>query len=284
MKAPYGTWTSPLGAADVAAGSLRLEVVAADAGGLYWLEGRPAEGGRTVLVARRGDGTIADVTPPGTNVRTRAHEYGGGACLVSGDVICYAEFADQRLYRLVPGRAPQPLTPPGPWFYADAALHPSGHWLVCVREDHSQAGREPETTLVRVNLDRADGGTDAVTVVAHGFDFYSTPRFSADGTQLSWLAWRHPQMPWDGTEAWVAQVGDERDLRSPRRIAGGPDESIVQPGWSPDGRLYFVSDRTGWWNLYRLAQGGEAERNADEAEAVCPMDAEFAAPQWQFGA
>ena len=305
MIAPFGTWESPLTAVAVAAGSLRLEVVAVHGDEVYWLEGRPAEGGRTVLVRRRADGSVADVTPGGTNVRTRVHEYGGGACVVwagpaagpaagpvkstAAGTVYYSEFADQRVYRLVPGASPVPITPAGPWRYADAAIHPSGRWLVCVREDHTQPGREPVTTLVRLPLD-GQGSTgesagvsaevSAGDVLASGFDFYSTPRFSADDTRLCWLAWRHPQMPWDGTEVWVADIAGDGSavavLRDAHKVAGGSDESIVQPGWSPDGTLYFVSDRTGWWNLYRLRAGA--------IETIHPMEAELGGPQWQFGA
>ena len=273
MIAPFGTWKSPISAADVAAGALRLEVVAVDRGSIYWLEGRPMEGGRYVLVRQDSDGRIADVTPPGTNVRTRVHEYGGGACLVSDGTVYYSEFSNQRLHRLVPGSAPAPLTPAGDWFYADAAMHPSRTWLVGVREDHSRTDAEPITTLVKI---AADGDGTAGEIIASGYDFYSTPRFTAEGSRMCWLAWRHPQMPWDGTEVWVADVDASGRLRSPQFVAGGPGESIVQPGWSPDGVLHFVSDRSGWWNLYRWREG--------RIEALCPMEAEFAGPQWVFGA
>src|SRR5205823_5454853 len=173
-------------------------------------------------------------------------------------------FADQRLYRLAPAVAAEPVTPPGDWFFADCAIDVSRRRLVCVREDHTAAPREPVTTLVSLPL---EGPVTIGHVVMSGHDFYSTPRFSPDGSQLSWLAWRHPQMPWDGTELWVAEVSADGAIERPRCVAGSESESIFQPGWSPGGALYFASDRTGWWNLYRVVEGG--------IEAVCPMAAEF---------
>jgi dipeptidyl aminopeptidase/acylaminoacyl peptidase len=191
---------------------------------------------------------------------------------VSGGIVYYSEFADQRVYKLEPGGVPEAVTPPGDWCYADGCLNLSKSHLVLVREDHTTKGREPVTTLVSVALDAAPS---AGIVIASGHDFYSTPRFSPDGAQLSWLAWNHPQMPWDGTELWLANVLPDATLDEARRVAGGASDAIFQPGWASDGTLYFVSDRTGWWNLYRVR--GEA------VESVHAMDADFGRPQWQFG-
>ena len=239
---------------------------------IYWLEGRPAEGGRGVIVKRTPDGRVSDVTPAGTNVRSRVHEYGGAAYAVSRGTIYYSEFVDQRIYRLPPGGQAEPLTPPGDWFYADFAIDLPRKRLVCVREDHTVNNREAVTTLVSVPL---DGPPSSGDIVVAGFDFYAAPRLSPDCSRLSWLAWRHPQMPWDGTELWVATVRADGALAGPTRIAGGDAESIFQPAWSPDGVLYFVSDRTGWWNLYRASPS--------RVEAVCEMPAEFGRPLWQLG-
>jgi dipeptidyl aminopeptidase/acylaminoacyl peptidase len=239
---------------------------------IYWAEGRPDEGGRHVIVKRSADGRIADVTPGGTNVRTRVHEYGGAAYTVSRGIVYYSEFTDQRLYRLAPDRASEPLTPPGGWFYADCSIDLSRGRLVCVREDHTVNAREAVTTIVSLRL---EGSPTPGKVIVSGHDFYSTPRFSPDSSQLSWLAWNHPQMPWDGTELWVADVAADGAIVQPRRVTGGETESIFQPGWSPDGTLYFVSDRTGWWNIHRLVDG--------RVEPVHLMAAEFGRPQWQLG-
>jgi dipeptidyl aminopeptidase/acylaminoacyl peptidase len=279
MDKAFGTWPSPITAEAVAAQGIRLSHVAVDGGDVYWIEGRPQEAGRNVLVRRRGDGGREDVTPAGFNVRTRVHEYGGGSYLVSGGVVYASNFTDQRIYRIDTRRMsgapaePAPITPPGPWFYADATLDVRRRRLIAVREDHSDSSREPINALVSIPL---DGPESAGTVIASGFDFYSTPRLSPDGARLAWLAWRHPQMPWDGTELWVADVAETGELTQATRVAGGTTESIYQPGWTPGGQLCFASDRDGWWKLYHVGDGSSLV--ADEWR-----DVEFGRPQWLFG-
>jgi dipeptidyl aminopeptidase/acylaminoacyl peptidase len=275
VKKAYGTWPSPITAAAVAAQGIRLSYVAIDGDDIYWLEGRPHEGGRNILVRRRRDGRQQDVSPSDFNVRTRVHEYGGAAYLVSQGIVYASNFADQRLYRIdtTAAGAPTPLTPPGQWFYADSTLDRRRRRLISIREDHSEPNREPLNTLVSIPLDGTESAGD---VLASGFDFYSTPRLSPDGSQLAWLAWRHPQMPWDGTELWLADVTEAGDLTRQRRVAGGPSESIYQPGWTPDGQLCFVSDRDGWWKLYRAGRSSPLAVDA-------ATDAEFGRPQWIFG-
>jgi hypothetical protein len=247
---------------------------------VYWLERRPNEGGRSVLVRRREDGRHQELTPQGFNVRTRVHEYGGGAYIVAGGQIYFSNFSDQRVYRggLSAGSKEQDpayaVTPANDCFYSDFNYDSARNRLIAVREDHSQSGREAETTLVGIPL---TGGENAGDVIASGYDFYSTPRVSPDGTRLAWLSWRHPQMPWDGTELWVADVDSRGALRAATHVAGGPSESIYQPGWSPDGMLYFVSDRDGWWKLYRW-DGSLSHAVMTNA----PPDAEFGRPQWIF--
>ncbi len=255
---PFGTWTSPITAQVVATQGLRLGAPVVDGSDVYWLEGRPAEGGRNVLVRRAADGTLRELTPPGFNVRTRVHEYGGGAYVVHRGLVVFANFADQRLYRLDAGPAaggaltPVPMTPEGRWHFADAVVDAARNRLVCVREDHTVEGRECVNTLVAVPLDGSGG---AGQVLAEGYDFYATPRLSPDGAALAWICWRHPQMPWDGTELWVADVDAEGALTNARRVAGSETESIYQPGWSPGGELWFVSDRDDRWRLYRVVPG-----------------------------
>jgi dipeptidyl aminopeptidase/acylaminoacyl peptidase len=276
VQKAFGTWPSPITADAVATQGIRFSNVAIDGEDIYWIEGRPQEGGRNVLVRRRAGGANEDLTPVAFNARTRVHEYGGGACVVSGGVIYASNFADQRIYRIDATRSgePQPITPPGRWFYADATLDAKRRRLIAVREDHSDPGGEPVTTLVSISV---DGPASSGEVIASGFDFYSTPRLSPDGLRLSWLAWRHPQMPWDGTELWVADVTGEGTLVHAMRVAGGNAESIYQPGWAPGGELYFVSDRDGWWKLYRFGSAMPVVTSA-------PPGAEFGRPQWVFGA
>jgi dipeptidyl aminopeptidase/acylaminoacyl peptidase len=274
QTAPYGSWKSPISSDLIVSDSLRLGSILLDGQDTYWIEGRPQEGGRNVVVRRVSDGTTTDMTPPPFNARTRAHEYGGGSYTVSGGVIYASNFSDQRVYRIVAGAAPQPITPEAALRYADAIVDTRRQRLICVREDHTASAREAVNTLVSLSFEleqNAEGGR----VLVAGNDFYSSPCLSPDGAWLAWLTWNHPNMPWDGTELWVAEVERDGSLGKRERIAGGLTESIFQPQWSPDGTLHFVSDRTGWWNLYRW-------RNR-QIEALCEKNAEFGRPQWGFG-
>lgn len=277
MRIPHGAWPSPLTAAMVAAQGVRLSGAAVDGDDIYWIEGRPAEGGRNVLVRRRPDGTCADAIPAGFDARTRVHEYGGGAFVAGGGAVYFSNFTDQRLYRA--GDPPQPITPAGPWRYADGVLTPGGSRLVCVREDHSGGG-EPANTLVSIAL---DAPASAGTVIASGHDFYACPRLSPDGSRLAWIAWNHPNMPWDGTQLWVADVGPDGTLHHARCVAGGAADAIYQPGWSPDGVLYFVSDREGWWRLYRMPVLDAGASRIEPVLPTPPPETEFGRPQWIFG-
>lgn len=283
---PYGTWRSPITASAVASGGVRLGWPVVDGDSVYWLEGRPQEDGRYVVVRRDPAGRRTDVTPSGANVRTRVHEYGGGAFTISDGTIYYANFADQRVYRgpAVWGTAEKPtfrpVTPPGAWRFADFAIDARRQRLVCVREDHTDVQHEAITTLVSIPL---DGSESAGKVIASGDDFYSSPCLNPDGSRLAWLSWRHPNMPWDGTMLWVAGVTDSGSLTHAARVAGGPAESVYQPGWSPDGTLYFVSDRDGWWKLYRLDDFDSGESSVRAVVRNPPAGAEFGRPQWVFG-
>lgn len=276
QTAPYGAWRSSISAAAIAAGGVSLSSVSVDGDDLYWLEGRPLEAGRAVLVRHSADGTRTDLTPSPMSVRTRVHEYGGGAYTVANGTVYFTNFADQRLYRQDRDGQPRPITPEPPVAagvrYADFVLARENSTLIAVRERHASEGPEATNELVALPAD----GSGEARILAGGHDFYSTPRVSPDGRHLSWLVWDHPRMPWDGTELWVADLDSDGSLRNERRVAGGPTESIFQPTWSPGGELHFASDRTGWWNLYRLVSQGEAV-------PLAPLDAEFGAPQWVFG-
>jgi dipeptidyl aminopeptidase/acylaminoacyl peptidase len=279
--APYGSWKSPITADLIVAGTIGLGQIALDGDDIYWTEGRPAEAGRNAIVRRTPDGKTADVTLSPFNARTRVHEYGGGAFTVKDGTVYFSNFADQRLYKQTPNSEPQPLTPETNRRYADAVIDSQRGRIICVCEDHTGGGHEPVNTLVSINL---ENGED-IQVLASGSDFYSSPRLSPDNSQLAWLSWNHPNMPWDGTQLWVAQIKEDGSLGEAECIAGGVDESIFQPEWSPAGVLYFVSDRTNWWNLYRwlppqppLSKGGQGG-----VESLCEMEAEFGLPQWVFG-
>ncbi|MEL7328735.1 MAG: S9 family peptidase [Cyanobacteria bacterium J06559_1] len=273
---PYGSWQSPITSDLIVSSSIRLGKVQLDGADIYWSELRPTEGGRQ-LVVRYGPedelGTVNDLIPAPFNVRTRVHEYGGGAYLVHKGTIYFSNFTDQRLYVQKAGAEPVPLTPevtPAAGLrYADAVMDTKREQLICVTEDHRQSG-EAINAIATIPL---AGGTPK-TIVS-GNDFYSSPRLSPDGTELAWITWNHPQMPWDGTELWLATVKEDGSLSRPRKLVGNIKESVCQPRWSPGGTLHFISDATGWWNLYRW----EGERG----EPLFPMEAEFSGPQWSFG-
>ncbi len=266
---PFGSWRSPISSDLIVRGIVGLKDAAIDGDDVYWLESRPGEGGRTVIVHRSPDGSTRDVTPQPFNARTRVHEYGGGDFLVHEGTVYFSNFADQRIYSAKPGGQPEPLTAEIDHRYADMRRDAHHNRLVAVREDHTGTG-EPANEIVAIDLE-----TGAETVLVTGNDFYASPRLSPDGRWLAWLTWNHPNMPWDGTELWTAGIDEEGEPTGAERVAGGPEESVFQPEWSPDGTLYYVSDRTGWWNLYRLRGGA--------AEPLRPMEAEFGLPQWVLG-
>ena len=268
--APYGSWKSPISSDLIVSAVVGLGQIVLDGDDTYWVEQRPTEGGRNVVVQRTSDGRTVDRTPAPFNARTRVHEYGGGACVVDNGSLYFSNFADQRVYRQQAEAEPQPLSPEENLRYTDGVLDRHRTRLICVREDHRQTDREAVNSLV--GLDLASGDS---RVLVSGQDFYSSPRLSPDGRRLAWLSWTHPNMPWDGTELWVGDVRADGSLGNTQRIAGGTDESIFQPEWSPDGGLYFVSDRTDWWNVYRFRDG--------QIEPMCDRAAEFGLPQWAFG-
>ena len=271
--APYGSWKSPITSDLIVEGSVGLSQPSFDGEDIYWVELRPKEGGRNVIVKRSPAGICIDINQPPFNARTKVHEYGGGDYLVSDGIAYFSNFSDQRLYRQEGLAAPEALTGVGDVRYADARMDHARGRLICVREDHTREGSEAVNSIVAVNLQPGD---DYGSVLVEGNDFYSSPRVSPDGTQLAWLTWNHPNMPWDGCELWVGEFGEDGMLASTRWVAGGAAESIFQPEWSPDGVLYFASDRSGWWNLERITPDGGIEN-------VYQSKAELGMPQWMFG-
>ena len=291
--ASFGSWPSPITSDMIVASSIGLGEILIDGGDVYWLESRPQEGGRSVIVRRAADGVTADVTPPmppdgrgASSVRTRVHEYGGGAYLVSDGTVYFCNDADQRLYRQEPGAAPRAITPeptvPRGLRYADGVIDPARERMICVREDHTTGVPEPVNMLVEIPLD----GSRQQRVMQSGRDFYAAPRLSHDGRQLAWIEWDHPNMPWIGCELWVAEFAEDGSIGRKKLIAGRDDESIFQPEWSPDGALYLVSDRSQpsldgrWWNLFRVP--GDVMAESASVEPVIPLAAEFGRAQWQF--
>ncbi|MGK7956512.1 MAG: prolyl oligopeptidase family serine peptidase [Crocosphaera sp.] len=269
--APFGSWKSPITSDLIVAQSIRLGGVVFDNDDIYWLEGRPQEKGRNVLVKYSSDGQITEITPQPFNVRTRVHEYGGGSFLVKNGVIYFVNDQDQRLYQQLPDEEPKPLTSENQCRYADFILDTGHNRLISVCEDHSQTDKECENKLVSIDIQ-----TGEITTLIEGDDFYSSPRLSPDGTQLTWISWNHPNMPWDGTKLWLGTIEDDGSVREIKWIAGDIDEAINEPKWSPDGQLFYVSDKSGWSNLYCY------KANVNNVP-IFPFTAEFSYPHWVFG-
>ena len=271
-RQPFGSWPSPL-SVDLAVASARgLREPRFDGSRLTWIEGRPEEGGRSVVMTLNPENQPMDVTPAGFDARTRVHEYGGGAYAVSMGLVVFSNFADGRLYRHAIGDQPDALTHEADMRYADLVIDRARGRVLCVVEDHRFSATEPRNLIGSVSL--TDG---TLTELASGADFFSSPRVNAAGDRLAWLQWNRPNMPWDGTDLWVGHLSPSGSVESARHVAGSLTESIVQPTWAPDGSLIFASDRSGWWNLYRW-------REHDTSRApLTAMEAEFAGPAWQFG-
>lgn len=269
--APFGSWRSPITSDLIVSKTIGIAGVAVDGDDIYWLEGRPAEKGRNVIVRRTPNGKVSDVTPAPFNVRTRVHEYGGGAFAIADGIIYFANYTDGRIYQQTPGKEPQPLTAESERRYADFSWDWQRNRLICVCEDYTKANKDPENSIIAIALD-----TGNIEALVSGNDFYSSPRLSPDGNKLAWLSWNLPNMPWDSTYLWLAKLNAGGSLQAAECIAGGEAESICEPKWSPDGKLYFSSDRTDWWNLYSRNKNGTIE-------PLYQMKAEFAYPHWVFG-
>jgi dipeptidyl aminopeptidase/acylaminoacyl peptidase len=274
--APYGSWSSTIAPETLVAGFVRLGEVRWDGDDLLWLEGRPGDGGRATLVRLHAGGTPEDVSPPGVNVRTRVHEYGGGAYLAAGDVLVVSDFATGRLLRVAPDRAATPITPEGPFRFADLVLDARRGRLLAIREDHTGPG-EAVNAIVAIPLDgRAAVDPAAVTTLVAGSDFFSSPRLSPDANRLAWLRWDHPNLPWDGTECCVAEIGPDGMPGPAEVVAGDPATWTSQPRWAPDGSLVVATEPGEWIGLHRW-----------DGERLTPLtagiEAELVGPDWVFG-
>jgi dipeptidyl aminopeptidase/acylaminoacyl peptidase len=271
--AASGSWRSPITSDVIVKGVVSLGQIAVDGDDIFWTEMRPSEKGRSVLVRRSPDGEVADVTPAGFSARTRMHEYGGGDYLVHEGTAYFSNFTDQRVYVQSGRSVPRALTPEDKLRFADYRLDSRRRRLLCVREDKRLVeSNEDVNTIVAIDL---EGDAAGGRVLVGGNDFYASPRISPDGTKLCWLTWNHPHMPWSAAELWVGTFAADGGIENATRVAGSPTESIFQPEWASDGSLYFVSDRTDFWNLYRLREG--------RVEVVFERAVELGVPQWVFG-
>ena len=271
---PFGSWSSPIDPKLLASSSPSFAYPSSDRENLYWLESRPWENGRSVIVQRDCKGTIRDVLPAPLSARSMVHEYGGTPYIVVNDILYFCLYDDQRLYSLDLNKnkiLPIPITPKEGYRFADFCYDKYQHRLICVAEIHNDSP-EPENQIVAIPLD----DSMQVITLCSGDDFYAYPRLDHTGRQLCWISWSHPNMPWDSTKLWLADVGADGQLDSPELIVGSGNEAIFQPQWSPDNQLHFVSDRDNWWNLFRW-------QPTSGAKAIQPMAAEFATPLWVLG-
>ena len=272
MKAPLGSWKSPITSELIVADTVGISSPTWHQGSLYWVESRPQEAGRNVLVTRGADGTERDINPAPFNIRTRVHEYGGGAMLLHDNAVYFSNFSDQQLYRQkFSETTPTQLTNVEGLRFANGCVDKKRERIICVIEDHRETG-EAQNYIGAIDLQTGD-----VTILSRGHDFYSSPVISPDGEQVAFMTWDHPDMPWDETVIWLASVDSTGSLNDVQAVAGGKRGnqkiSAQQPRFSPDGTLFFITDESGWWNIYKQ----------DKADSICPMQAEFGGPHWGFG-
>jgi len=266
--APYGSWKSPIRGDVLASGSSSPTDLTTDGERVYWLQLLPKEGGRYGLFTWANGEKAREVVPKEFNVRNRVHEYGGASYVANGRTIYFSNFADQLVYRLKKGARPVPMSKPG-HRYADYVVDGKRGRLIAVREDHTTGAKLAVNTIAWLATDGSSGG-----VLISGNDFYSAPRIDPSGSKLAWMTWNFPNMPWDGTELWTGTLASDGKVVDRKMVAGGREESVIIPKWSPDGTLYFVSDRSGYWNIYKW-DGAKAVR-------VAAASAEMGEPQWGF--
>jgi len=277
IQKQYGSWPSKLSADSLALGGHRLGHMVVDNGIVYWLESNPKEAGRVVIKSSSTDKELQIITPDGYSVRTRAHEYGGADFSVQNGKILFCNDSDQRIYLQQGSDKPRAITPDAEFQhavrYADMVLSSDGNWVICIRERHPENGDPLDVINEIIKISLTDNSEPQVLV--SGADFYSYPRISPNGKKLTWTCWDHPNMPWDQTALWVANLDVDGNLSNSKCLIDNKNESIFQPAWCPDGELHFVSDRSGWWNIYSFRD--------QVLNAITPIDADFGFPQWQFG-
>lgn len=281
VKKPFGSWTSPFSASDIAAGVIKVAQPHWDGGDLYWLEGRPLEGGRNVIVKRSAAGTVEDVLPAPFNARTRVHEYGGGDYMVVDGTIYFSNFSDQQVYVLKAGSLPTSLAGNDRTRFADYNYDRKRKLVFCVMETHGENEHDVVNSIVSINE------KGEIVQLAGGADFYMAPRISPDGRFACYVQWNHPNMPWDESELYLAELDDDGKASKVERVAGGKELSVSSPQWGDDGTLYFVSEETGYWNLYKIDAehllGSLSKDLYAKAVPVLKEEREHALPAWVFG-
>ncbi|MGH1471151.1 MAG: S9 family peptidase [Cellvibrionaceae bacterium] len=298
---PYGSWKSPITATMLTKANSGLSEPQFDGDDIYWLESRPFEKGRNCIIKLDSNGRQQDILPAPLNARSRINEYGGGSYCVHDGIVFFVLFDDQRIYSIdtrtfasqtkehaelhLTKPTPQALTPKENNIrYGDLTIDPIRQKLIAVCEDHSRCknnhndAKEPETYLVSINLYK-DHSLEPPTILTSGKDFYSNPSISPDGKKMSWLSWNHPNMPWDETQCWIAELEKSGKLTNTVQIPSKENESLFQPIWSPDNKMYFSSDKNNWWNIYTY----NPKNNNDKVRCIYKDDAEYATPQWVFG-
>ena len=272
LVTPYGAWKSPVTLEMVGHGTIGLLRIALDGPDTYWAEIRHDEDGRTIITKRTPDGEVQDVTPPGYSSVSKMNEYGTRSFVVADEVIYFSNDEDQHVYRQRPGTLPVAITPEADFRYGSKVVDKRRGRIICIRENHTDPDEDhPLSEIVALDIE----GREEPLVLLADNDFHSSPCISPDGKQLAWLTWDHPNMPWDGTELWTAQLNEDGGLREAIFVAGGVGEAVIQPEWPPADELFFISDRSNWANLYRWRNG--------EVEPVLEMEAKFARSNWWVG-
>lgn len=262
----YGSWKSPITSKMLTGGSIKFLDIFVDGNDFYISELRPSEKGRSTILKFNGK-IFDEILDNKFNARTKVHEYGGLSFAVKDSEIYFSNFVDQRIYKKNKKGKYFPITDVSTDRYANFIIDETKNLIFSVQEEHLE--NEVNNSIVKIDSDQK------VTKIAQGFDFYSSLVISPDNRKLAFLAWNHPDMPWDAAELWLADIEDNGDLKNLKKVAGSKNESIFLPRFTNDGTLYFVSDKTNFWNLYRYSTG--------VIEAIYPMDAEFGLPLWVFG-
>ncbi len=270
ITAPHGSWKSPISAELIAGAGITAFDPRMDGSSLFWLESRPAEGGRVVLMQSKAGAPAQEISPADMNIRTRVHEYGGAPFAVGGGRVFAVNFSDQHLYEIGADGTAKPVSARNGERYADIQIDARHDRLICICEAHTAEG-EPANRIVAISLN----APHTQTILVEGHDFFAFPRLSPDGTKLAFIAWNHPNMPWDDVQLYLADLNEQGLTSNVTRLNGGVNESVLDLQWSEQGDLFFIADRSGWWNPYR--------HDGNSTTQLISLDAEFAGPLWSLG-